>query len=208
MLDTPDIATLARLIGDRARSSILMAMMTGRALTATELARGAAVSQGHGELALVEALSWRAHRGGGGGTASLLPPLEPRGGRRDRESDQPRAPAWLSARRFGPRGSRNAKSARVLRSSRRRPRRARARQPSSAGVRARRRKGAHPHRQGRALRRGIWRGPAGAHEPRAGRSASRASTGACVGRISRGARRRAPRALLRSALGQKGTDAR
>ena len=45
MLDTPDIATIAGLIGDRARSAILMAMMTGRALTATELARGANVSK-------------------------------------------------------------------------------------------------------------------------------------------------------------------
>ena len=45
MHDTPDIATLAKLIGDHARSTILMALMTGRALTATELSRAAGVSK-------------------------------------------------------------------------------------------------------------------------------------------------------------------
>jgi DNA-binding transcriptional ArsR family regulator len=45
MHDTPDIAAIAKLIGDHARATILMAMMTGRALTATELARVAAVSK-------------------------------------------------------------------------------------------------------------------------------------------------------------------
>ncbi|HLB11229.1 MAG TPA: winged helix-turn-helix domain-containing protein [Gemmatimonadaceae bacterium] len=45
MHDTPDIAAIAKLIGDHARSTILMAMMTGRALTATELARVAGVSK-------------------------------------------------------------------------------------------------------------------------------------------------------------------
>jgi len=45
MHDTPDIAAIAKLIGDRARSTILMAMMTGRALTATELSRAAGVSK-------------------------------------------------------------------------------------------------------------------------------------------------------------------
>jgi DNA-binding transcriptional ArsR family regulator len=42
---TPDIATIAGLIGDRARSTILMCLMDGRALTATELARAAGVSK-------------------------------------------------------------------------------------------------------------------------------------------------------------------
>jgi DNA-binding transcriptional ArsR family regulator len=45
MHDSPDIAAIAKLIGDQARSTILMAMMTGRALTATELARAAGVSK-------------------------------------------------------------------------------------------------------------------------------------------------------------------
>ena len=45
MHDTPDIAAIAKLIGDRARSTILMAMMTGRALSATELSRAAGVSK-------------------------------------------------------------------------------------------------------------------------------------------------------------------
>jgi len=45
MADSPDIATIARLIGDRARATILMALMAGRALTATELARAAAVTK-------------------------------------------------------------------------------------------------------------------------------------------------------------------
>lgn len=45
MHDTPDIASIAKLIGDHARATILMAMMTGRALTATELSRAAGVSK-------------------------------------------------------------------------------------------------------------------------------------------------------------------
>lgn len=45
MADTPDIAAIARLIGDRARATILMALMSGRALTATELARAAQVTK-------------------------------------------------------------------------------------------------------------------------------------------------------------------
>jgi DNA-binding transcriptional ArsR family regulator len=42
---TPDIATIASLIGDRARATILMCLMAGRALTATELARAARVTK-------------------------------------------------------------------------------------------------------------------------------------------------------------------
>ena len=42
---TPDIAAIASLIGDRARATILMCLMAGRALTATELARAARVSK-------------------------------------------------------------------------------------------------------------------------------------------------------------------
>lgn len=45
MSDTPDIASIARLIGDRARATILMGLMSGRALTATELARAAQVTK-------------------------------------------------------------------------------------------------------------------------------------------------------------------
>ncbi len=45
MDDSPDIAAIAGLIGDRARASILMELMAGRALTATELARAAQVSK-------------------------------------------------------------------------------------------------------------------------------------------------------------------
>jgi DNA-binding transcriptional ArsR family regulator len=44
-LESPDIASIAALIGDRARSTILMALMTGRALTASELGRAAGVSK-------------------------------------------------------------------------------------------------------------------------------------------------------------------
>jgi DNA-binding transcriptional ArsR family regulator len=43
--ESPDIASIAALIGDRARSIILMALMTGRALTASELGRVAGVSK-------------------------------------------------------------------------------------------------------------------------------------------------------------------
>ena len=42
---TPDIATIAGLIGDRARAAILMDLMAGRPLTATELARAAKVTK-------------------------------------------------------------------------------------------------------------------------------------------------------------------
>jgi len=45
MDDTPDIAGVAGLIGDRARAAILMSLMAGRALTATELARAADVTR-------------------------------------------------------------------------------------------------------------------------------------------------------------------
>jgi Predicted transcriptional regulators len=44
-LESPDIASIAALIGDRARSKILMGLMTGRALTASELGRAAGVSK-------------------------------------------------------------------------------------------------------------------------------------------------------------------
>jgi DNA-binding transcriptional ArsR family regulator len=41
----PDIAAAAALMGDRARSAMLLALMPGQALTATELARSAAVTK-------------------------------------------------------------------------------------------------------------------------------------------------------------------
>jgi len=44
-MSTPDIAPIASLIGDRARATILMCLMDGRALTATELARAAGVTK-------------------------------------------------------------------------------------------------------------------------------------------------------------------
>lgn len=44
MRDGPQIATVAALIGDPARANILTALMTGRALTATELAAEAGVT--------------------------------------------------------------------------------------------------------------------------------------------------------------------
>ena len=45
MTSTPDIAAVASLIGDRARATILMSLMEGRALTATELARSAGITK-------------------------------------------------------------------------------------------------------------------------------------------------------------------
>lgn len=45
MDDTPDIAAIAGLIGDRARATMLMGLMTGRSLTATELARAAGLTK-------------------------------------------------------------------------------------------------------------------------------------------------------------------
>ena len=44
MAEGPNIAGIGALIGDPARSSILSALMDGRALTATELARAAGVT--------------------------------------------------------------------------------------------------------------------------------------------------------------------
>ena len=41
----PDIAPIASLIGDRARAAILLSLMDGRSLTATELARAAQVTR-------------------------------------------------------------------------------------------------------------------------------------------------------------------
>jgi len=45
MDDSHHVATVAGLIGDRARAAMLMALMSGRALTATELARAAGVTK-------------------------------------------------------------------------------------------------------------------------------------------------------------------
>lgn len=45
MQNTPDLAAIAALIGDRARATILTSLMDGRALTATELARVADVTK-------------------------------------------------------------------------------------------------------------------------------------------------------------------
>ncbi|HTE47248.1 MAG TPA: helix-turn-helix domain-containing protein [Gemmatimonadaceae bacterium] len=42
---TPDMAAIAGLIGDRARAEILMCLMAGKALTATELSRAAGVTK-------------------------------------------------------------------------------------------------------------------------------------------------------------------
>lgn len=45
MADTPDIAAVGALIGDRARAQMLLALMGGQALTATELATGADITK-------------------------------------------------------------------------------------------------------------------------------------------------------------------
>ena len=45
MVDTPDIASLSALIGDPARSRLLIALVDGRALTATELANTIGVTK-------------------------------------------------------------------------------------------------------------------------------------------------------------------
>src|ERR1043165_4809223 len=45
MDDTPDITAVAGLIGDRARATMLSALMAGRSLTATELARAGRVTK-------------------------------------------------------------------------------------------------------------------------------------------------------------------
>jgi DNA-binding transcriptional ArsR family regulator len=45
MADQPELATIASVIGERTRATMLMGLMDGRSLTATELARGAKVSK-------------------------------------------------------------------------------------------------------------------------------------------------------------------
>src|SRR5258708_1049797 len=45
MDDTPDLAGIASLMGDRARATMLTGLMAGRPLTATELARSAGVTK-------------------------------------------------------------------------------------------------------------------------------------------------------------------
>ena len=45
MADSPNIAAVASLIGDRARATMLMCLMAGRSHTATELARAASVTK-------------------------------------------------------------------------------------------------------------------------------------------------------------------
>jgi DNA-binding transcriptional ArsR family regulator len=45
MVTTPDIASIASLIGDRTRATILTCLMGGRSLTATELARASRVTK-------------------------------------------------------------------------------------------------------------------------------------------------------------------
>src|SRR5690242_815286 len=44
-LGAPDVGTIGTVIGDRARSAMLMSLMDGRSLTATELARAARVTK-------------------------------------------------------------------------------------------------------------------------------------------------------------------
>jgi DNA-binding transcriptional ArsR family regulator len=43
--NTPDLAAIAALIGDRARANILLTLLGGRALTATELSRSAGITK-------------------------------------------------------------------------------------------------------------------------------------------------------------------
>jgi len=59
MQDTPDIAGIAALIGDRARAAILTSLMDGRALTATELARVANITKQTASAHLSRLLSAR-----------------------------------------------------------------------------------------------------------------------------------------------------
>jgi len=49
------MAEIAALVGDPGRSNMLAALLSGRALTATELAAAAGVSRSHGERTFGEA---------------------------------------------------------------------------------------------------------------------------------------------------------
>src|SRR5260370_41005310 len=79
----PDIAMVAALVGDPARSNMLTALMTGRALTASELAHQAGVTPQTASSHLSK-LSRRPDRAGEAGSPPLLSPHRPRCRRRAR----------------------------------------------------------------------------------------------------------------------------
>jgi len=131
----PDIAMVAALVGDPARSNMLTALMTGRALTAGELARQAGVTPqtASSHLAKLEA-------------GGLIEPEKKQGRHRYYRLTGPDVAgvleglAGLAARaghmrvRTGAEGSGTAPRANLLRSPRRRSRRADARQHEKAEV--------------------------------------------------------------------------
>ena len=75
MKDGPDISQIAALIGNPANANMLMALMPGPALTATELAQeaGLMLSTASGHLAGWRRPDWSRSRGRGGTAISASP---------------------------------------------------------------------------------------------------------------------------------------
>ena len=203
MHDGPNIARVAGLIGDPARAEMLTALLADRALTATELAGIAGVTKQTASAHLAKLVDAGLLERRDAGSASLLPTRRRATSRscsralmgvafRTGVAAPPARPARAGA----------AEGARLLRPSRRRARRRRLRRPDRARRARRRGRQPLPHQRRRRLaggvrhRSGACRAPA-PHllpaVPRLGRASPSSR---------RRARRRAPRPLLRAALGR------
>ena len=176
----------AALVGDPARANMLMALMTGRALTASELAHEAGITPQTASSHLVEAGGRRPDRAGKTGPPSLLPPHRSRCRRRARgacgacRARRPHAGAHRA------KGSGIAPRPDLLRPSRRRSRRADARQhEDSSGWCGRSKQDDRTHRRGRAFPGDSLQISPKRWPIRAARCARPASTGASGGITSR-----------------------
>ena len=147
----PDIAMVASLVGDPARANMLTALMTGRALTASELAHQAGITPQTASShlskleagGLIEQEKQGRHR-----YYRLSRSRRRRRARRPCGACRPRRP---HARAHRAEGSGAAPRADLLRPSRRRSRRADARQPEEAAAGAPAQAGHRADRRGRAL---------------------------------------------------------
>ena len=144
MKDGPDIALVGSLVGDPARANMLASLMTGRALTATELAQEAGVTPQTASTHLARLVD--------GGLLAA----EKQGRHRYFRLAEPdvaqalEALMGLAARaghlrvRTGPEGPADAACARVLRPPRRRPRRQAVRPAAGPQADRRQRRGPRP----------------------------------------------------------------
>ena len=130
----PDIAMVAALVGDPARANMLTALMTGRALTASELALPGRHHAADRKLASGEAGGRRSDRAGKTGPPPLLSPHRPRCRRRARGTCGPCGARRPHARAHRAEGSGAAPRPDLLRPSGGRSRRADARQHEEAAA--------------------------------------------------------------------------